>query len=71
LSTSTTGSDLQAWVRFNAGHHGSLLTPNDADGNADTVSAQVTTEMQSQMAAFLASGGSSVVISDNSVIATE
>lgn len=73
--TTTSGSNLQAWVRFNAGHHGSLLTTNDAQGNPDTLSAQVTSEMQSQMSSFLATGRdtgvNSVTISDSSVIATQ
>ncbi len=68
-STTTSGTNLQAWIRFNAGHHGSLLTPNDADGNADVLSAQVSVEMQSQMAGFLASQGSSVIIGDANLIA--
>ncbi len=67
-STTTSGIDLQAWVRFNAGHHGSLLTPNDADGNVDALSEQVTTEMQSQMATFLATTGTTVTISDSTLI---
>ncbi len=61
----TSGTDLQAWVRFNAGHHGSLLTPNDASGNTDELSAQVTTAMQSQMAAFLSSNGSEVITAND------
>ncbi len=65
----TSGTDLQAWVQFNAGHHGSLLTPNDAAGNADVLSAQVTTEMQTQMATFLATGGASVGVTDTTLIA--
>ncbi len=69
-SATTSGLNLQAWERFNAGHHGSLLTPNDAYGNADVLSAQVTVEMQSQMAGFLASQGSSVIIGDALLIET-
>lgn len=64
------GVDQKLWLRFNAGHHGSLLTPDDADGNADTLSAQVTTEMQSQMAGFLASGGTNLAISDATLLET-
>ena len=64
-----TGGNLQTWVRFNAGHHGSLLSPDDAEGNPDTVSAQVTTEIQTQIATFLASDGAVLDITETSVIA--
>ncbi|MDH5786257.1 MAG: Ig-like domain-containing protein [Chromatiales bacterium] len=67
-ATNLTGADLKAWVRFNAGHHGSILTPNDADGNADALSASVTTEMQTQMASFLGSSGGLVLITDSTLI---
>lgn len=59
---------LDAWVRFNAGHHGSLLSPFDALGNPDPLSAQVCTEMQTQAAGFLASSGTILAITPGSTI---
>ena len=67
-SGSATGTDLQAWVRFTAGHHGSLLTPNDAAGNADQTSADVKTEIQTQMAGFLASNGAVLTVNNPSLL---
>ncbi|WP_020558501.1 hypothetical protein [Thiofilum flexile] len=57
-STSKSGSD--AAVRFTAGGHSSLLSP--------TASSATTTEMQRQMAAFLATQGTQIVITDTSVV---
>ena len=68
INADATGTHLQTWVRFNAGHHGSLLTPKDADGNDDATSALVTTEIQSQMAVFLATNGGTLDISDASLL---
>ena len=66
--TSTTGSNLLNIVRFNAGHHSSLLSPLDALGNDDPLSAQVTTEMQSQTASFMLGNGAQLDITDTDVI---
>lgn len=52
---------LKAWARFSAGDHSSLLSPAN--------SVPVTTEMQKQMATFLASDGTVFTITDNTVIA--
>ncbi|MCB1877956.1 MAG: hypothetical protein KDH88_18430 [Chromatiales bacterium] len=60
--------DLDVAVRFNAGHHGSLLTPNDAQGQPDPLSAQVTAELQSQIAGFLATNGVILNIQNGDVI---
>lgn len=68
VTQSTSGSDLLAWVEFNAGHHSSLLSPYDYLGAVDTTSALVNLEMQSQAATFLASSGANVTITDPSVI---
>ncbi|GAA0857460.1 VolA/Pla-1 family phospholipase [Aliiglaciecola litoralis] len=57
VSTTSPGNGL---VRFNAGTHSSLLSP--ATSRATTV------EMQTQAAAFLATGGT-IVITDTSVVA--
>ncbi|MBK9495916.1 MAG: hypothetical protein BWZ07_01781 [Alphaproteobacteria bacterium ADurb.BinA280] len=63
--TSTTLSDtrVRGVVRFVAGDHGSLLSP--------TASLLATMEMQGQMASFLASGGTAVLIQNSSVIRTQ
>jgi len=53
-SPSTEGTP---WLRFTAGHHGSLLTPNDAAGNPDMTSAFVTGVMQQAVSTFLATNG--------------
>ncbi len=50
-------------VRFIKGDHGSLLSPAS--------SAAATTEMQRQMAAMLATGGTTVPVTDTSVIRTQ
>ena len=63
------GGNLQAWVRFNAGHHGSLLSPNDSENNVDALSAQVTVEIQSQIATFMATNGAVLDITDSSLVA--
>ena len=67
-SGSLTGTNLLAWVRFTAGHHGSLLTPKDAMGNDDTLSAAVTAEIQAQVAGFLASNGAALSVGDASLL---
>ena len=51
-ATSQAGPNLLALVRYNAGDHGSILSP--------TASLAVTTEMQTQAATFFATGGLSV-----------
>lgn len=62
--TTTVGPDpagVNGLVRFSAGDHGSLLSP--------AASAAATTEMQTQMANFVGSGGFLILITDTSVIA--
>lgn len=61
VSSSTSGTDLKALVRFTSGDHGSILSP--------AADAAVTTEMQTEAASFLASGGNQLPISNASVIA--
>ena len=51
---------MRGAVRFNSGAHGSLLDPG--------ASAAVTQEMQRQVASFLASHGTAVLVGDTSVI---
>lgn len=57
ITATTNGGGL---VRFNAGDHGSILSPE--------ASLAATIEMQTQMATFAASGGTVLLISDPSVI---
>ncbi len=63
--TSTTLSDtrVRGVVRFVAGDHGSLLSTE--------ASLLATREMQGQMASFLASGGTAVLIQNTAVIRTQ
>ncbi len=60
LSTTTTGTDLQAQLRFISGDHSSILDP--------TGDALVTSVMQTAMATFLATDGATVTVSDPSVL---
>ncbi len=70
-SSVTSANNLRAWVRFTAGHHSSLLTPQDADGNDDPLSARVTAEIHSQIATFLASDGKVLNITDSDLIESQ
>jgi pimeloyl-ACP methyl ester carboxylesterase len=72
-NASASGTDLAAWVRFStdndgSAHHGSVLTPDDAAGNTNAVSAAVFFEMQTELATFLASDGTVLSINDNTYI---
>ncbi|EKE71020.1 VolA/Pla-1 family phospholipase [Gallaecimonas xiamenensis] len=58
--TSSDGAQVSGVARFNAGSHGSLLDP--------TASPAVTTEMQYQVASFLASQGLSIQVQNASVL---
>ncbi len=58
VSSTSQGNGL---VRFIAGEHSSLLNPR--------LSAAVTTEMQRQAAAFIATGGTTIVVTDPTVVA--
>ena len=65
---------LRAVVRFIRGEHGSLLSPARTVGVSPpqpTGFADVTAEMQRQMASFTVSGGTAVVVQDASVIRTQ
>lgn len=61
FSSSTTGTNLKALVRFVSGDHASILSPA-----ADPA---VTVEMQTEAAAFLASDGNQLTINNSSVVA--
>ncbi len=58
VNSDQVGADLQLTVKFTAGSHSSLLDPS--------VDAAVTTEMQTQMATFLASDGGFLDVTDPS-----
>lgn len=60
VSTTTTGTNLQAQLRFISGDHSSILDPT-----GDPV---VTSVMQTAMATFLATDGATVTVSDPSVL---
>ncbi len=59
-SNSETGSNLKRVIRFTAGDHSSILDPSANE--------TVTTVMQTAIAAFLASDGDTLTISDTSVV---
>ncbi len=61
ITATTSGSGL---VKFTGGDHGSLLSPASS-GRLD-----VTTEMQTQLATFAASGGTLIQVSNTDVIVT-
>ncbi len=62
-ATTQAANGVRGAVRFIRGDHGSLLSP--------AASLPATLEMQGQMASFLASGGSAVLVQDSSVIRTQ
>lgn len=66
-STGTSGTNLALSVKYTAGHHGSILTPDDAAGDADTTSLEVFTEMQSEMVWFINSDGASITINNANI----
>lgn len=59
-SVSSSTSNVDGAVRFTAGEHASLLRTN--------ASLATTTEMQKQMAAFIASQGTQIVVTDTTVV---
>lgn len=66
VSETTDGSGA---VRFVNGHHGSLLDPSSNAASPDPMlSGQVMQEMQSQMAAFFASDGQKITVTDTTVV---
>ncbi len=67
-TATSSAASLQTITRFNAGHHSSLLTPNDALGNDDPLSAQVFTEMQSQIGSFIISRGSTLEVANGALL---
>ena len=63
VETTVDPDGIRGAVRFIAGSHGSLLDPS--------ASQAVTAEMHRQMASLLVSGGTTVVVTDTSVIRTQ
>lgn len=57
IDSTTQGESVSGAVRFLKGHHSSLLSPNEIPGVTDGSAAAATAEMQSQVAAFSASAG--------------
>lgn len=80
-TSTSAGSPLHVWAEFGADldgttndcndtlnfsvHHSSLLSPADAQGNTDTLSESVATEMQTEVVTFLATGGTQYVVSNS------
>lgn len=63
FATTQVANGVRGVVRFTRGDHGSLLSP--------AASLAATLEMQGQMASFVASGGTAVLVQDTSVIRTQ
>ena len=61
VSSTQMGDNISGIVRFISGSHSSLLNPAD--------SAATTTEMQTQAAGFIASGGNAIVVTNEDVVA--
>lgn len=61
-NTSQTGADLKHSVKFTSGDHASILSP--------AADAAVTTEMQTEMATFIATDGATLSITDATSIAS-
>ncbi len=62
IATTQNPNGIRGFVRFIEGDHGSLLSP--------AASLAATIEMQGQMASMIASGGTTVVVANESVIQT-
>lgn len=63
VATTMNANGVRGATRFTQGGHGSLLDPS--------VNPAVTVEMQSQAASMIATGGTTVVVTDTSVIQTD
>ncbi len=62
VNSTQTGADLKLSVKFTSGDHGSILDP--------TADPAVTTELQTQMASFLAQDGNALPVDNTGVIQT-
>jgi len=69
-SQAPTEDGMSYLVQFTKGHHSSVLTPAPAEGSGATVegSAAATTEMQSQLASYLATRGKALLITNTDVV---
>ncbi|WCN12921.1 hypothetical protein GV054_07845 [Marinomonas mediterranea] len=61
-------SGLHAYTNFLVGKHGSLLSSSEESGVTTGQAAAATTEMQTQMATFLATGGTTLSINNSNVV---
>jgi len=71
VSTTTVDVDgVKALVRFTDGNHGSILTAAVREGSGNTVEGNtaVLIEMQTQLATFMATKGTTVLISNDAVV---
>jgi hypothetical protein len=74
VATVTNPNGIRGAVRFTRGEHGSLLSPARTVGVSPPQPLgflDVTTEMQSQMASFIVSDGTTVIVTNTSVIRTQ
>ncbi len=62
----TTVVGSRQFSKLNSGTHGSLLTP--AGPNGPTEFLNVTTEMQTQIVTFFATGGAALIVSDPTLL---
>ncbi len=69
-SQAPTEDGMSYLVQFTKGHHGSVLTPAPAEGSGATVegSAAANTEMQLQIASYLATRGKALLITNTDVV---
>ncbi|MDH5301283.1 MAG: hypothetical protein OEW58_07980 [Gammaproteobacteria bacterium] len=67
-SVTDTGVNLTKLVKFGKGHHGSVLTPTDANDQANADSAAVYAEMQSLMAEFISKDGKAVTLNNTALM---
>ncbi len=68
ISETTTGENLNVWIRFTEGHHGSVLTPNNAQDEPDETAKIVNATMQTAIVSFFASNGTKITIDDTSIV---
>jgi len=64
----TTGEPHKLWLKFNVGHHGSLLTSSDDAGNENDDAKAVFDEMQKMAPGFLKNGGANLNVSNTSIL---
>lgn len=68
-STTVDTNGVRGIVRFTDGHHSSLLTNSlDNGGSTEAGNTAVLVEMQTELATFMATGGTTILINDDSVV---